>query len=219
MTTTRVVLTRSQILAFRRHVGALDARLPTGAALAPSGGVGRPAGQHAPRGAPVDPRARRGDASRDAWADPVARPGLGPAVQRLCRRRGGPRASSRSAGFPDDARGRRVRARTSPTRLETFLDGRRMPYGEAGERLGVPPEPRSATPHRPGRVLIRWDGARAADDLDGAAPGDRAAGRPARARAPVSPRVRTGDSRRRSRSGQASARRVAARRSRRSPAS
>jgi hypothetical protein len=44
-------------------------------------------------------------------------------------------------------------------RLEAFLDGRRMKFGEAGRGLGVKPnELRYAAPT--GRVVMRWDGAR-----------------------------------------------------------
>jgi hypothetical protein len=44
-------------------------------------------------------------------------------------------------------------------RLDAFLDGRKITYGEAGRGLGVHPNHlRYAAPT--GRVLIRWDGAR-----------------------------------------------------------
>jgi hypothetical protein len=60
--------------------------------------------------------------------------------------------------LPDDAEGRR-RAEGLARRLHAFLNGRRMPYGEAGRGLGVPPNSlryAAAT----GTVLTRWDGAR-----------------------------------------------------------
>jgi S-(hydroxymethyl)glutathione dehydrogenase/alcohol dehydrogenase len=45
------------------------------------------------------------------------------------------------------------------TRLDEFLAGRRMGYGEAGEALGVHPNRlRYGAPT--GRILIRWEGAR-----------------------------------------------------------
>lgn len=60
--------------------------------------------------------------------------------------------------LPDDDEGRRF-AEDLATRLDAFLDGRRMTYGEAGRALGVHPNAlRYAAPT--GRVLIRWDGAR-----------------------------------------------------------
>ncbi len=44
-------------------------------------------------------------------------------------------------------------------RLDAFLDGRKMTYGEAGRALGVNPNQlRYAAPT--GRILIRWEGAR-----------------------------------------------------------
>ena len=60
--------------------------------------------------------------------------------------------------LPDDPVGRR-RAITTADRLETFLAGRRLPYGEAGRAMGVVPNSlRYAAPT--GRVLMGWDGAR-----------------------------------------------------------
>ena len=76
--------------------------------------------------------------------------------------------------LPDDPAGLR-RAVGTADRLEAFLDGRRMPFGEAGHGMGITPNAlRYAAPT--GRVLIRWDGARqptiwtvSAPDVD---PGD-----------------------------------------------
>jgi len=60
--------------------------------------------------------------------------------------------------LPEDAR-RRARAHDTADRLHAFLDGRRMPFGQAGRAMGVPPNSlRYASPT--GRVLLRWDGAR-----------------------------------------------------------
>jgi hypothetical protein len=60
--------------------------------------------------------------------------------------------------LPDDAR-RRTRALDTADRLHAFLDGRRMPFGQAGRGMGVPPNSlRYASPT--GTVLLRWDGAR-----------------------------------------------------------
>lgn len=60
--------------------------------------------------------------------------------------------------LPDDARGQQ-RAKDLAARLHAVLGGARMPYGEAGRALGVPPNSlryAAAT----GTVLIRWEGAR-----------------------------------------------------------
>jgi hypothetical protein len=62
------------------------------------------------------------------------------------------------ARFPDDTRGREV-AQDLAARLDAFLDGRTMTYGEAGAGLGVPAN-RLRYAATTGTVLIRWEGAR-----------------------------------------------------------
>lgn len=60
--------------------------------------------------------------------------------------------------LPMDAR-RRARAVDTAARLHAFLEGRRMPFGQAGRGMGVSPNSlryAAAT----GTVLLRWDGAR-----------------------------------------------------------
>jgi len=60
--------------------------------------------------------------------------------------------------MPDDDKARRF-AEGTATMLDTYLDGRRMTYGEAGRGLGVHPNSlRYGAPT--GRILMRWDGAR-----------------------------------------------------------
>lgn len=60
--------------------------------------------------------------------------------------------------LPDSAKGRQ-KAYEVADRLEAALDGRAIPYGDAGALLGVHPNHlRYAAPT--GRVLIRWEGAR-----------------------------------------------------------
>ena len=60
--------------------------------------------------------------------------------------------------LPDDPRGR-ARAHDTARRLHAFLDGRRMPFGQAGHGMGVPHNSlRYAS--TTGTVLLRWDGAR-----------------------------------------------------------
>lgn len=63
------------------------------------------------------------------------------------------------ARLPDDTRGRRV-AEDLAARLHDFLDGRRMTDREAGDGLGVHSN-RLRYAAATGRVLIRWEGARA----------------------------------------------------------
>ena len=72
--------------------------------------------------------------------------------------------------LPDGSRARR-RAEDLAARLHAYLDGRRMPYGEAGRGIGVHPNAlryAAAT----GTVLIRWEGARQPTVLSVPAPGD-----------------------------------------------
>ena len=60
--------------------------------------------------------------------------------------------------LPDDAR-RRKRAHDTATRLHALLDGRRMPFGQAGQAMGVVHNSlryAAAT----GTVLMRWGGAK-----------------------------------------------------------
>jgi DNA glycosylase AlkZ-like len=60
--------------------------------------------------------------------------------------------------LPDGAL-RRARAHDTAARLHAFLDGRRMPFGKAGQAMGVQPNGlRYAAPT--GTVVLRWDGAR-----------------------------------------------------------
>ena len=60
--------------------------------------------------------------------------------------------------LPEDIR-RRARAQETASRLHAFLDGRRMPFGQAGREIGVSPNSlRYAAPT--GSVLLRWDGSR-----------------------------------------------------------
>jgi hypothetical protein len=71
--------------------------------------------------------------------------------------------------LPEDARGR-ARALDTASRLDAFLDGRRMPCEATGHGMGVPPNSlRYAAPT--GRVLLRWEGARQPDIWTVSAPG------------------------------------------------
>jgi len=60
--------------------------------------------------------------------------------------------------LPHDIR-RREKAHTTASRLHAFLDGRQMPFGQAGREMGVPANSlRYAAPTD--SVLLRWDSAR-----------------------------------------------------------
>jgi len=150
-------LTRAQILAFRRRVGALDDRLPRGArSLRRAAWAGLQ--DSMPRAASLSIHARVAKTTSTTWEDPSL-------VQLW-----GPRYSAYvvpaqdlaifSLGrLPDDAKGRK-RAEDAADRVESVLGRRkRMGYGEVGLALGV-----NANSLRygttTGRLVIRWEGAR-----------------------------------------------------------
>ena len=187
----RLRLTRKQILAFRRRVGSLDERMPEGCGLAATGGVGRPAGQHAESRAALAARARRRCPVVDVGG-PLARPALGPSVQHLCRPEAGLRAvlareASRQRQGPPSGRAH-GRAVARPSRRQ------------ADDRSGG----RECTRRRQLDQVRRDDGygrdplgGRAcADDLDGRRCQGRTGRRLSRARSTLPPRLRPRDRRR-----------------------
>jgi hypothetical protein len=149
-------LERTQILAYRRRVQALDERLPRSATSV----------RHAawaglqdsmPRAALLSIHARVASTGPDALGDPALVQLWGPrfSAYAVAARDVAPFTLGR---LPEDA-GRRRRAEDLAARLHAFLDGREVNYGEAGRGLGVHPNMlRYAAPT--GTVLIRWDGAR-----------------------------------------------------------
>jgi winged helix DNA-binding protein len=156
VTTSRLKLTRVQILAFRRHVGALDDRLPRGRrSLRRAAWAGLQ--DSMPRAALLSIHARVGGTEPSTWEDPSLVQLWGP------RHHAYVVAARDLAVFslgrlPDDARSRQV-AEDLAARLHTFLGGARMTYGEAGRALGEHPNRlRYAAPT--GTVVIRWEGAR-----------------------------------------------------------
>ncbi len=157
MTTSRLDLTRAQILDYRRAANGLDERLPAGAdSLRRAAWAGLQ--DSMPRAALLSIHARVAGTQPSTWEDPSLVQLWGPRFQAyvVARRDLAPFSLGR---FPDDARGRRV-AEELAGRLHAFLDGRTMSYGEAGAGLGIHPNRlRYAAPT--GTVLIRWAGARA----------------------------------------------------------
>jgi len=155
--TTSLALTREQILSFRRHVGALDQRLPYGAdALRQAAWAGLQ--DSMPRAALLSIHARLAGAGASAWEDPALIQLWGPRYQVYVV--AAPDLPVFSLGrLPDDAKGRQ-RAIDMAERLHTHLAGRQMSYGEAGDALGVNPNAlRYGT--TTGTIAIRWEGARA----------------------------------------------------------
>lgn len=155
MPQTRLDVTRPQILAFRRRVGALDQRLPPGPrSLRQAAWAGLQ--DSMPRAALLSIHARVAETSPSAWEDPSL-------VQLWVRFSVFVVPARDLAVFslgtlPDDAKGRQ-RANDRAASLNAFLAGERKSLNEAGRALGVHPNYfRYAAPT--GTVLIRWDGAR-----------------------------------------------------------
>lgn len=156
MATARLDLTRLQILAFRRRVGALDERLPPGRrSLRRAAWAGLQ--DSMPRAALLSIHARVEGVQPSTWEDKSL-------VQLW-----GPRYSAYvvaerdlavfSLGRLPDAADRRQIAEDVAARLRAQLGGAKMAYGEVGRALGVNPNQlRYAAPT--GTVLMRWDGAR-----------------------------------------------------------
>jgi hypothetical protein len=150
-------LSRSQILAFRRNVGALDERLPRGRrSLRRAAWAGLQ--DSMPRAALLSIHARVAGTRSTTWEDPSLVQLWGPRYSAYVV------AASDLAIFslgrlPDAAAGRR-RAQDAADRVEKLLGRRkRLGYGDAGDALGV-----NANSLRygatTGRLVIRWEGAR-----------------------------------------------------------
>jgi len=152
----RLDLTRAQVLAYRRNVGALDERLPRGPqSLRRAAWAGLQ--DSMPRAALLSIHARVEGTEPATWEDPSLVQLWGPRFSAyvVAAR---DRAVFSLGRLPDDIDGRRV-AEELAGRLDAFLSGRTMTYGEAGRGLREHPNRlRYAAPT--GRVLIRWEGAR-----------------------------------------------------------
>jgi hypothetical protein len=152
----RLVLTRAQILAFRRRVGALDERLPAGArSLRRAAWAGLQ--DSMPRAALVSIHARVSGTAPSTWEHPSLAQIWGPRynVFVVAER---DRALFTLGRLPDVVTGRH-RAETAAERLNALLGDKRMTYGAAGRALGVHPNSlRYGT--TTGTIALRWDGAR-----------------------------------------------------------
>jgi hypothetical protein len=132
----RLELTRSQILGFRRSVGALDQRLaPGGRSLRRAAWAGLQ--DSMPRAALLSIHARVEGTQPSAWENPSLAQLWGPrgnvfvvAARDL--------AVFSLGTLPDDGN-RRRRAEDLAARLHALLGGGRMSYWEAGRALGVHP--------------------------------------------------------------------------------
>jgi hypothetical protein len=155
--TSPLVLTRPQILAFRRRVGALDERLPAGrGSLRQAAWAGLQ--DSMPRAALLSIHARVEGAGPSSWEDSSLVQLWGPRFQVYV-------IAARDLAvfslgrFPDDLKARR-RAEQLAARLHAQLGGTRMPYGEAGDALGLHDANSLRYAATTGTVLIRWAGAR-----------------------------------------------------------
>ena len=156
MTKGRLDLTRAQILAYRRTVGALNERLPRGARslrLAAWAGLQ----DSMPRAALLSIHARVQRTEPSTLEDKSLIQLWGPRYSAFVVA-AADRAVFSLGRMPSDAKGAEL-AHEMAARLHSFLGGRTMTYGEAGHALGVNPNRlRYGAPT--GRILIRWDGAR-----------------------------------------------------------
>lgn len=156
MTPRRLELSRAQILGHRRVANALNERLPPG-----SGSLRRAAWaglqDSMPRAALLSIHARVRATEPDVLDDPTLVQLWGPRFSAFVV--AAVDAPIFTLGrFPEDERSRRVAVETAD-RVEAFLAGRRMGYGDAGNAMGVSANSlRYAT--TTGRLLMRWDGAR-----------------------------------------------------------
>jgi hypothetical protein len=152
----RLTLSRAQILAFRRHVGGLNRRLPPGPeSLRRAAWAGLQ--DSMPRAALLSIHARVEGTTPSSWEDP--------ALVQLW----GPRFSTyvvpavdlavfALGTYPDDAKGQR-KADELAAKLDTLLGGAKVRQEDAARELGVHPNHLRYSAST-GRVVIRWDGAR-----------------------------------------------------------
>ena len=152
----RLELSRAQIISFKRRAGWLDERLPAGAkSLRRAAWAGLQ--DSVPRAALLSIHARVEGTRSTSWEHSSL-------VQLW-----GPRFNDYVVAAKDLAvfsLGRLpchavklARSLDTAERLHTFLQGRRMPFGQVGHAMGVEPNSlRYAAPT--GTVLLRWDGTR-----------------------------------------------------------
>jgi hypothetical protein len=148
----RLRLTREQILAFRRRVGALEERMPMGPeSLRRAAWAGLQ--DSMPRAALLSLHARVAGVEPSTWEDPSLAQLWGPRYHTyLVPKRDF--ALFSLGRLPDNATGR-LRAEDMAARLHAYLDGAQMTDREVGLGNAV----RYAAPT--GTVAIRWEGARA----------------------------------------------------------
>lgn len=150
-------LTRSQILAFRRHAAALEARLPRGRrALQRAAWAGLQ--DSMPRAALLSIHARMEGTEPGSWEDPALVQVWGPRFSAyvVAQR---DLAVFTLGRLPDES-GPLKRAQDIAARLQLALAGRRMPHSAAARVMGEKDANRLRYAAPTGTVLIRWDGSR-----------------------------------------------------------
>jgi len=152
----RLRVTRQQILAFRRRVGALDERLPMGAqSLRRAAWAGLQ--DSMPRAALLSLHARVAGVEPSTWEHPSLAQLWGPRYSTYVV----PKrdfALFSLGRLPENAKGR-LRAERMAELLRAHLGGTRMTDRQVGRERGVGNEIRYAA--TTGTVAIRWEGARA----------------------------------------------------------
>jgi DNA glycosylase AlkZ-like len=152
----RLKVTRRQILAFRRRVGALDERMPRGSeSLRRAAWAGLQ--DSMPRAALLSLHARVAGVESSTWEHSSLVQLWGPRYHTyvVAKR---DFALFSLGRHPDNVKGR-LRAERLAERMHAHLDGRRMTDRELGRALGVGNALRYAA--TTGTVAIRWEGARA----------------------------------------------------------
>jgi hypothetical protein len=148
-------LTRSQILAFRRRVTALDERLARGRrALRRAAWAGLQ--DSVPRAALLSIHARMAGTEPGSWEDPSLVQIWGPRFSSyvVAKRDLGVFTLAR---LPDEP-GQLKRIQDIAARLQLALAGRRMIQGAAARIMGARPDNQLRYAAPTGTVLIRWDG-------------------------------------------------------------
>ena len=149
-------LTRAQILAFRRRVGALDRRLPPGEnSLRQAAWAGLQ--DSMPRAALLSIHARVEGTGPSTWDDPSLVQVWGPrfSVYVVAARD----LAVFTVGRMTDAGKAGRTGEELAVRLAELLGTERMRYDDAGEALGVPPN-RLRYAALTGTLALRWEGAR-----------------------------------------------------------
>ena len=158
--TTRLQLTRSQILTFRRYVAALDERLPYGRqALRRAAWAGLQ--DSMPRAALLSIHARMASTKPGSWEDPSLIQVWGPrfSVYVVAKRDLAVFTLSR---LPDKS-GPLKRAQDIAAQLQSALAGHRMTQGDAARAMGAKHANQLRYAAPTGTLVIRWDGSHQPD--------------------------------------------------------